>query len=618
LCEASALFIEYFLPQGVKGAKDQRYQIPKIFFVPLILCPFAVKLFFMPLLSRRKILPIFFLLLILAGIWIFFQRISSVAMDTYVPDSALGFVVVNDVPQVINNLTSTQGWKDLAPAYGLDGKFGYAGWLATLGRWTGLGTAESLLISRGQFALVITGIELRGDEVKPRWALVAETHGSESSVKSLISERVAQLATRAYKNPIQESSEYEGVPISIFRAPAGEQSLLTAHIKSEWILANNPEALRACIDTRMGRTPAVSTNKLLPAARQAVDQDGEVFAFVSKQGSARIAQFFSHLYAGKLLEATPLTGLLESLVSDISNGMMEGMTYSATFERGAVTDQYAVLCKPDVAEGLKAAMKISSNTSPEKSALLKQVPVTVGDVAWFNLQDPSRSIESFEKMVTTRIGVAQSFLFHRFFTSAKKIFLGLEQGENGSSAIGSEVVRVIFPEHEDEPVWIATAVEKTATDKLAMGLISHPSTNLKRENYKGLVLKISGDNKKAFTLMDQFLVYGSSASLKKFIDEKQRNSAWVQSPKFTTASAQLEDSEGALLRYRSVAEESAKMMNSFRKKLNIKVEDTSTAVAEKLPFAASRGGINDSGFHITSRSAFGNFPLVASFIDSVF
>ncbi len=539
-------------------------------------------------------------------------------MDTYIPDSALGFLVVNDVPQVINKLTATQGWQDLAPAYGLDGKFAYTGWLATLGRWTGIGTAESLLFFRGQFALVITGIELRGDEVKPRWALVAETHGSEAAIKSLISERVAQLATRAYKNPVQESSEYAGVPITIFRA--GTQSLLTANIKSEWILANDPEALRACIDTRMGRAPAVSSNALLPAARQAVDKDGEVFAFVSQQGASRFSQFLAHLYAGKLLEATPLAGLLESLVSDISNGMVEGMAYSATFERGAVTDQYTVLCKPDVADGLKAAMKISGNKSPEKSALIKQVPAAIEGVTWFNLQDPSRSVDSVEKIVTTRIGVAQSFLFHKFFTTAKKIFLGLEQGENGSSAIGSEVVRMKFAEREDEPVWLAKIVEKSAIEKIAMRLISQPNKGIKSEEYKGFALKISGDNKKAFTVIEQFLAYGSSGSLKQFIDEKQKNLAWLQSSKFTAVQAQLEESEGAVMSFHSVTDESIKMMDSLKKKLNAKAESkiVSSAVSEKIPLAASRTIVNDAGLQIVARSAFGNFPLVTSFVDSIF
>ena len=574
----------------------------------------------MSLLSRRKIFPVLLLLLILSGIWIFFHRIASVAMDSYIPDSALGYVVVNDVPQVINKLTATQGWQDLAPMYGLDGKFKYTGWLATLGRWTGIGTAESLLFSRGQFALVITGIELRGDEVKPRWALVAETHGSEASIKSLISKRVVELATRAYKNPIQESSEYAGIPITIFRAPNGGQSLLTANVKSEWILANDPEALRACLDTRLGKTPAISSNALLSAARQAVDQDGEVFAFVSQKGASRFSQFLAHLYAGKLLEATPLAGLLESLVSDISNGMVEGMAYSATFERGAVTDQYAVLCKPDVADGLKAAMKISGNKSPEKSTLIKQVPAAIEGVTWFNLQDPSRSVDSVEKMVTTRIGVAQSFLFHKFFTTAKKIFLGLEQGENGSSAIGSEVVRLTFAAHEDEPVWLATIVEKTAIEKIATRLISQPDKGIKREAYKGFALKISGDNKKAFTVDGQFLVYGSSASLKQFIDEKQKNSVWVQSPKFTTAQSQLEENDGAVMSFHSVAEDSMKMMASLKKKLNAKAENkiASSVVGEKIPLSASRTIVNDSGLQVVSRSTFGNFPLVSSLVDSIF
>ena len=115
-------------------------------------------------------------------------------------------------------------------------------------------------------------------------------------------------------------------------------------------------------------------------------------------------------------------------------------------------------------------------------------------------------------------------------------------------------------------------------------------------------------------------MYGSSASLKQFIDEKRKNSVWVQSPKFTTVQSQLEENDGAVMSFHSVAEESIKMMTSLKKKLNAKAESKvgGSAVSEKIPLAASRAIVNDSGLQIVSRSAFGNFPLVTSLVDSIF
>src|SRR5262245_53683857 len=103
--------------------------------------------------SRKKIvLSLFVIILIAIGLWLYSRRIQRVAMASYVPQSALGYLEINDWPKLLDRFTATGTWQQLAPAYGIDGKLNYigkAGWLASL---TGVG--EPAMLARTQFALV--------------------------------------------------------------------------------------------------------------------------------------------------------------------------------------------------------------------------------------------------------------------------------------------------------------------------------------------------------------------------------------------------------------------------------------------------------------------------------
>ncbi|MBO0723261.1 MAG: hypothetical protein J2P41_20730, partial [Blastocatellia bacterium] len=129
--------------------------------------------------SRKKIvlaLSLALIIIIAIGIWLYSRRLEHVVIATYVPQSALAYLEVNDWPRLLDRFTATQAWKRLAPAYGIDGRLDYigkAGWLASI---TGVG--EAALLARAQVAIVLSGLEVRGEEVRPRLALIAETHSS--------------------------------------------------------------------------------------------------------------------------------------------------------------------------------------------------------------------------------------------------------------------------------------------------------------------------------------------------------------------------------------------------------------------------------------------------------
>ena len=151
---------------------------------------------------KRLVLALLILLPLAIGGWIYVSRPKPVALAYYAPETALAYLEINNWPQLIDNLTSTEAWRELAPVYGVPVELDYLGkiglwpfgdWIARL-----TGRGEAAMLARSQFALVITGLEVRGEQVKPRIALIAETHSDADYLREVAGKRLPQFAERAF------------------------------------------------------------------------------------------------------------------------------------------------------------------------------------------------------------------------------------------------------------------------------------------------------------------------------------------------------------------------------------------------------------------------------------
>src|SRR5215813_9353656 len=81
---------------------------------------------------KRWILAALIVLSLAAAGWIYTHRVKPVDMASYAPETALGYLEINDWPKLIDDLTSTKAWRELAPAYGVPGELDYVG---KIGLW---------------------------------------------------------------------------------------------------------------------------------------------------------------------------------------------------------------------------------------------------------------------------------------------------------------------------------------------------------------------------------------------------------------------------------------------------------------------------------------------------
>src|SRR5712691_4024404 len=128
----------------------------------------------------------------------------QVAMDRYVPANALAFVEIDSLADLIDGLTSTKAWRELAPVLGLSSQLRQVGLVADLIGRSGLGPDEAVVAGRAQYAIAITGIESNTGEtedgpylhLKPDFSLIIETHTKPETATRLVGERASIIAQR--------------------------------------------------------------------------------------------------------------------------------------------------------------------------------------------------------------------------------------------------------------------------------------------------------------------------------------------------------------------------------------------------------------------------------------
>jgi hypothetical protein len=561
-------------------------------------------------------------LILVGGGWLYSRRPQPIVIASYVPESALGYLEINDWPEFADRLTSTSAWQQLAPGFGVSGKLEYVSKASWLARFFGGG--ETAILSRSQFAIVVTGLEVRGEEVKPRLALIVETHSDEKSLREVAGQRLPELALNAFGQFVEGTDEYGGAPIRVWRAAKSDKQLVAAQIASELVLANHLDPLRACIDARLGRAPSMANNFHLQNARSIVDRDGSLFGFITGDGVTRLLRFWAFLISGDALSKAALAGAMGDVFTDFSGRVTDGIAYGASFENGTVVDRYALLFKPEMADALRATIKPKGN----EPRALDLIPAEAVDVTLINVENPMKTLDGIEAAISARIGVAQSFLLHQFVISAREAFLGLRAGDKAEEAIGDEIANfstlretTASEDSSDESsesgdrIWLVAPRDRAFVTTLVERVFTAQGAVLSREKYNGVEIVSSSDRRRGTAaFVSDFLALGKREHLMRLIDSQQSGRSLKTTPQFAAATIALRPS--AIKSFESVKDESGAMMATIARWLGESpAAQSGAAPLDQLPFASSATSINDRGIYVESRSPFGNLPFFVALAD---
>src|ERR1700760_2463383 len=106
----------------------------------------------------RTTVVIICLLAVAAFAWLWWTRPERVDMAAYVPADSIIYVESNSLRDIFKAVTSTDDWKELAPAAGIEtGRT--SDWLTSLISFSGIGPSDAVVLSRAQVAVAVLGFE---------------------------------------------------------------------------------------------------------------------------------------------------------------------------------------------------------------------------------------------------------------------------------------------------------------------------------------------------------------------------------------------------------------------------------------------------------------------------
>jgi len=555
--------------------------------------------------NRKVIIIALIPILLLLGGWYLVSGPKAVVMAAYVPASALGYIEVNDWPRFVSEMSETEAWKSIAPAYGLDGKIsdlGRVGWLRGLSF-----DNEAAVLARSQFAVALTGIEVRGDEVKPLLALIVETHSDSETITELSEKRLRNFARSTFGEAVGERTEYAGVVINSYRPgrPGAERRLHSAIIESELIVSNNAESLRACIDARLDRVPDMAGNFYQQNGRPVVDRGSAIFGFVTGEGVNRLIRFGAFIVSNSALRETGLTDVLQDVLSDLAEKASTGIVWGAGFEDGRMVDRYLLLMKPEIIESIRPRIKVSRAAS----VALEMLPSGIDDLTVIRIEKPNQAIDEVERAISARIGVGQSFLLHQFLLGARQSLLGIEPVDRAYSALGDEVASFRFDDQTEDRVWILALRDVSAAPAIARGYLGSSAVTDERIG-DNRIFNAKEKPESAVGLKDRLMVLGKRPQVLRLLSGK--GDRLKDDSRFTAAGKFAEPV--AVFGCDSIARETAEMFAALSRLAG--ANDTSRPeLFDRLPFAVSSTDLHEQGILIETRSSFGNLPFYLSLMD---
>ncbi|HEY0404101.1 MAG TPA: hypothetical protein VGC89_00125 [Pyrinomonadaceae bacterium] len=578
----------------------------------------------------RKFLIALGVLVIILGLWLWWNRPQRVDMAGYVPADSLIYLEANNLPEIASEVTQTDAWKALAPPAGIKANLGNYGWLSRLAAWTGIGPADAVVLSRAQIAVTVLGFDAAdaGEtlKIKPRYALVAETHTGASRVQTAIDKRVGDFARRAYGEPVVERKEVGGVELKTWRAPEGERRIVTGVLESVAVIGTDEATVLACLAVRRGERPSLAGNPQLEAMRQRLDgANALAFGYVSSAGAAKLLEVAATVYAGQLLSDPRAQGLAASTLPGLANKILGSAGWSARLSNGMVEDRYFITLQNGVTSILREMLATANDPATSAGELL---PAETYSVSHYNYRDPAAAWRGLNLALSTQLDTLGAVFVSQLLKEALKPY-GIEEPDVFLRSIGPNIITARLNEPNSAAAnnqksegssssMTVTIVEVKDEKALREFVMKRLGAQPRRERVgeAEMLVSQSKDRGAACFIMGRLLM-GPAQHVRRCLEARERGETLAAAADFRKAASVIESQAPAnTVTYTSDAAPAHAFISSIAAQKAVREGEPNASelarALENLTFAVSETRLVENGFEKTTRSSFGQFGTLAA------
>lgn len=574
----------------------------------------------MKLVLRVALVIIFILVLALA--WVWWNQPRAADMRAYVPADTLVYIEANKLTDISTAISSTDAWWSLAPAAGLRSNIGELSHWQRLAAWTGIGPAESVVIGRAQVAVSVSGFATSSEteetfNIKPLFAVVIETHSSESRTRALVLKHVGEFARKIYGTEQKSTKQSDGIELIEWSAPGSEKYIVASIEASLAVVGNDEAAVKACVAAKRGQRPSLASNAEVEEMRRRVNgADALAFGYVSPDGASTILEIAAKAYLGLLTDPRAQSGA-GSLFAQLRNKFIAGVGWSSRVVGGKVEDRYFFKLQDGLARNLKMPLAIDPAI---KMGVADFLPPDTYSLSRYNYRAPAEAWRGLKSAIYSQLDVATAF-----FISSKKLLdaalapYGIEEPELFLQSVGPEIATARLDSTGEGTV---TIVEVRDESTLRQFVKKRLGANAKTEQIGDAELLISSDEERgAAAFVAGRLLLGPENNLRKCLEARAQSQTLSHSEQFMRAAQTVsQDSSTNALTYTLDADSARDFITALASQRTLRVSPPQPEELERslarLGYSVSGTNLVEGGFEKVTRSSFGILGTLATQIFS--
>ncbi len=551
---------------------------------------------------RSKLLLVVLLAVACVVVWLYWNRAARTDMASYATADCLAFVEANDLTEVAQGIEGTQAWKALAGPIGARSSLLPNRWLIRLARWTGIGSAEAVLLARSQVAIVFNGAEASQAgatlTIKPLATLVIETHTTQRRMRPSLEAHIGDLARRVYGEPVLARKQIDGVDVSVWSSADGARRIIAAFADTVAIVGNDESSVMHCIEARQGKRSALAGEKQLGDLRKKVDAtNATVFGFVSKPGVKSLLQAFALYRAGPSSDAVTAARIF----ADTLGNLVEGLGWSSRFVDGMVEDH----CSITLAQGV--ADKLRGSFVPENKLALDDLPFVPPDahsVSLYHFRDVEGVWRDLNAIISSHADLVGAIAARPLLRSLLKPY-GIEDADTFVHAVGTRIQTVRLEENSPS-VLVTETFDRQGLRKLAQQRLgARPKT----ESVGEFELMLSGTDNWAASFADNHFLIGPTEAVRRCLQTKAQSQSLTSTDAFRKSARMVDVSLPITVltftRDQHAAISFVELFSDHQRSTFSTSANAVTEASRSLPYTVSVTILKDAGLEWTSRSSFG-------------
>jgi hypothetical protein len=562
----------------------------------------------------RRLLTFAIVFLVFAASWLWWNRPKKTDMAVYAPADSLVYVESNSLIDVAANITNTDAWKTLGPLLGANRNTWQDRWLQHLSAWTGIGPAQTVILTRAQVAVVMVDLSAAEEgatlRVKPEAALLIETHTTERRIKPVVEKVLTQFAEHTYGQPTFVRSNLDGAEFTKWTVPATNHQIVATINGSLVIIGNSERAVKACLAVRLGQRPSLRDDAEMREMRGNLAADSALaFGYVSSGNTARLFSFAAPLLFGK----APGDLQLERLIASGAAKVLGSVGWSSHPFMGGIEDRYLFSLKPAVVSRLRPFFR-TTKTSHEFLALL---PEDFYSLTIYKYESPAAAWQGVESAISSQLDTLSAVIFTSLVRSALLPY-GIEEPEKFLRAVSPELFTVRLESGAERSLLVAGARDKKVLQEMVtQGL----GQSVKGKQFGRAKIVESSEKRSAVSFIDGYLVMGSPADVQRCVQLRSDERPISNEERFKVVSHFVPFSSSAnIVTYTNEVERVRNFLSTIAGAKGAFPNPKGTtglnqAFAE-LPYSATETSLGDHGLERRTRSSFGQFSTLVPLLYS--